>query len=138
MLLRALCRQREDPPPEKHKHKHNRASGFSKKGKVSSKKEAAQTIQAAMRGSVIRQKLHHTAMTHKAQEQGLMVAVSGTTQGQTGWYLKFESGEAKYFYFCLDKGEFVMLTGPISDVEFLKCKTHDTDRSATPVWTDLH
>ena len=32
-----------------------------------------------MRGSVIRQKLH-PAMTHKAQEQGLMVAVSGDTE----------------------------------------------------------
>ena len=57
-----------------------------------------------------------------------MVAVAGTAQGQTGWYLKYE-WEPKYFYFCLDKGEFVMLTGPMSEAEYLQCKAYDNGRS---------
>ena len=112
-------------PSQKHQHSH----GSSKKRKTSSKKEAATSIQAAIRGSMIREKLYHAALTHTAKEQGLMVALAGTTQGQTGWYLKYEGGEAKYFYFCLDKGEFVMLTGPISEGDYRKCMIHDSGRS---------
>ncbi len=51
-----------------------------------------------------------------ARLHGVLVAYrnSGTQQGQAGWYVR----NNELFYFAVDKGEFVLLSGPFSAEEY--------------------
>ena len=51
-----------------------------------------------------------------AAHQGILVAYrgSGTRQGEAGWYISNQ----QLFYFALDKGEFVLVCGPMSEREY--------------------
>ena len=74
-------------------------------------------IQATIRGMLTRQELWKAAKSRAALDSGVLVAVTGTSQGQTGWYM----GQSReYFYFCLEENDFVLLTGPVKERDFQK------------------
>lgn len=96
---------------------------------IKGKLDAIHKIQAAMRGSIVREKLWSTANTIAANQSGILVAINGTHQGQTGWYMKVtDKNIPQYFYFCLDRGDFVMLCGPLDDASFEEALYQDRIR----------
>jgi hypothetical protein len=96
---------------------------------IEGKLNAVKKIQAAMRGSLVRERLWRTANTIAAKQKGVLVAINGTHQGETGWYMKVIEGNVpQYFYFILDRGDFVMLCGPLAENQFQEALFHDRDR----------
>jgi hypothetical protein len=57
---------------------------------------ATLTLQRVMRGFVSRR---HTERRKKAKEAGVMVAMRGTTQGKSGWYMDFDG---QMYFFAVD------------------------------------
>ena len=68
-------------------------------------------LQAVVRGFCGRRRVAHKRTLNNAVEQGVLAAALGTKQGETGWY----SCQGMLFYFCLHRGDFVLLCGPITD-----------------------
>lgn len=112
-------------PSEKHRLEGDDGRSRPVKGKL----DAVRRIQAAMRGSIERERLWHAANSVIANQAGLLVAIHGTHQGETGWYMKVgDDNMPSYFYFILDHGEFVMLCGPLTEPKFQEALFHDRDR----------
>ncbi len=76
--------------------------------------QAATLIQSKVRGAISRERLRNRMRNEKAQEDGVLLAMPGTIQGDTGWY----KGKDKIFYFCFYKGEYLLLCGPISEESY--------------------
>jgi hypothetical protein len=73
-------------------------------------------IQRLVRGFLARVLVGHLEMEKNAERSGIMVAYrgSGTQQGEAGWYVC----NNELFYFALDKGEFVLVCGPLTELEY--------------------
>ena len=81
---------------------------------VITRNQAATSIQRRVRGAISRERLRFQIGNKKAQEDGVLLAMPGTLQGDTGWY----KGKDKLFYFCLHNGEYLLLCGPISEESY--------------------
>ena len=75
-------------------------------------KNASVHMQRIVRGFLGRLAAKHVIIERSAQLHGILVAFrpAGTIQGQAGWYV----AKGDLFYFALDKGEFVLVAGPLS------------------------
>ncbi len=78
--------------------------------------KAAISIQRIVRGFLGKAAINHMLIERSAQIHGILVAYrpSGTVQGGAGWYVS----NGHLYYFALDKGEFVLLAGPLSAEEY--------------------
>ena len=83
---------------------------------TTSRDRAATEVQRIIRGWLARVLVGHLMTEKAAQHQGILVAYrgSGTRQGEAGWYVS----NGQLFYFALDKGEFVLVCGPLTEQEY--------------------
>ena len=71
---------------------------------------SAIALQRMVRGFIGRTRVYRRVIKRHADAKGLLAAVRGTHQGESGWYLQAES----YYYFTLHQAEYVLLCGPIT------------------------
>lgn len=55
------------------------------------------------------------------KNQGILVAATGTVQGNTGWY----TIDGQFMYFCNINDEFVLMCGPLSESEHALANSHE-------------
>ena len=89
---------------------------LSRDSTLTNRDRAAVEIQRISRGWLARVMIGHLMTEKAAAHQGILVAYrgSGTRQGEAGWYISNQ----QLFYFALDKGEFVLVCGPVSEKEY--------------------
>jgi len=85
---------------------------------TASKEEKRATVhmQRLVRGFLGRLAAKHVIIERSAKMHGILVAFrpAGTVQGHAGWYV----AKGDLFYFALDKGEFVLVAGPLSAKDY--------------------
>ncbi len=113
------------PPGNIPTHTHHKGGGG--KGKhpaalargtslSSIQESSASKIQRLARGFLGRVYVHHLTTERMAEREGIMVAYrgSGTRQGEAGWYV----ANNQLYYFAMDKGEYVLVCGPVTETEY--------------------
>lgn len=79
---------------------------------VTSKEEALVTkVQAHIRGILGRFRVDRLKLSKFAAENGVLIALKPTVQGESGWYL---SPDRSIYYFALKDGDWCQVCGPMS------------------------
>ncbi len=97
---------------------------------ITNRDRSAKHIQRMIRGWLARVLVGHLITEKAAAHQGILVAYrgSGTRQGEAGWYISNQ----QLFYFALDKGEFVLVCGPMSEEEYDQALNECLDKGLAP------
>lgn len=91
-------------------------------------------VQAHVRGIIARHNVRRAiavASDSANASSASLVAVHGTRQGETGWYVR----QGHFFYFCLEGEEYLLMCGPITeDMYRLACSdaAEMLNRSTSP------
>ena len=99
---------------------HGSATGLEEKIQRRHKMSAHQFAQrVVIMQSIIRRFIAKCRVRRKrfaiaAKEQGVLVAMRGTSQGKSGWY----ESDGNVYYFVRDRSDFILLAGPLSLTEY--------------------